>query len=246
YPPYMRFMAVHALHIHSSDMQSVLPYPRLDLMAGQAVAHIRLDLCVRLMAHIAVELHRRIRRNIDLYRFFNKGCGRLEIFYIDGAVSNKLLPDRFIPVAKETFFPVWFQVHSAVSMTVYAGEFFHASPVDLSVLMAFNTEAFLGNELMGDKAMTFHAFYLLNENMFCMKPGLVYKRRLGEVWVFFPVALLTDLPCNNYCAMPWRNGSLPEYGEFVHLVNLVFLVCMVALVATHALMHACSPCLLGS
>src|SRR5208337_1753234 len=131
-------------------------------------------------------------------------------------------------------------------MTVYAGEFFHACSMDLSVLMAFKTEAFLGNKLMGHKAVTFHAFYLLNENMFCMKPGLVYKRCIGELRVFFPVALLTDLPCYNYCAMPWRNGPLPEYGKFVHLVNLVFLICMVALVATHAFMDACSPCLAGS
>src|SRR5208337_1282854 len=126
YPPYMRFMAVHAFHIHSVDMQSVLPYARLDFMARQAITHIRLDLCVRLMAHIAVELHRCILWNIDLHRFFNKGWSRPEIFYINGAFSDKLLPDLLPAVAKETFVPARFQVHSTVCMTVYAGEFFHA------------------------------------------------------------------------------------------------------------------------
>ena len=121
YPPYMRFMAIHAFHIHRINMQGVLPYARFDFMACQAITHIRLDLCVRLMAHIAVELHRCIDRNIDLDSFFNKGLSRFEIFYVYGALRDKLLPDLFTAVAKETLVPAWFQVNSAVCMTVYAG-----------------------------------------------------------------------------------------------------------------------------
>jgi len=67
--PYVGLMAFFALHANNLQMKIMLANFGDVLMAGKAITPVGSDLCVRLMALVAVELHGGVLRNIDFYRF---------------------------------------------------------------------------------------------------------------------------------------------------------------------------------
>jgi len=104
HPPQMGLMAVLALHIHV-EVDFVLADLRCALMATQTILILRLNLArsVRLVAFVAVKLHRRCFGELNLLRLFNdRWIGREEP-HIHGCVLIELLSDVLIcAVAVET------------------------------------------------------------------------------------------------------------------------------------------------
>ncbi len=175
------------------------------------------------MADQAIELHRRIRGNINLNSFIDDLLSRLEVFNIYRASGDKLFPGFIAAMTKEAFISLGLQVHGAVGMAVDAGESFHPYSMNFLVGMAFHAEPWLGHELVRDKPVAFGTLDLLNEYVFGMERGVVYLGCFRIVAVFVPVALYAYFPCNKNSAVPRRHGFLPEYSELVHLYYLVLL-----------------------
>lgn len=80
-------------------------------------------------------------------------------------------------MAGQTFFPVRPDILGFVRMAGQAGQSFHTEAMDLLAFMTFQTEPVAGKELMKARlvlfevSMTFGAFNLFNEYMFCMSRG---------------------------------------------------------------------------
>lgn len=108
YPPVMGFMAVLTGHTYNLYMDWVFSNIRYNLMTIEAMPPIRSYGFMWFMTFITEELHRCIRRNIYFYRLFNNFFLGLEIFNIDGCISDKLFSDLLVSVTEETFLPLVF------------------------------------------------------------------------------------------------------------------------------------------
>jgi hypothetical protein len=108
---------------------------------------------------------------------------------IERRTGTQFLPDRFISMAEETLLAARLEVFCAVSMTVQAGELFHACSMDSFSLMTFYAEAFFGGELMRTVSVALNAFNLLHEYVLCMHSRLIDRFRVFVFFIFFPMHL---------------------------------------------------------
>jgi len=166
----MGFVALLAFHSHNLDVGVMLSDINNIFMTRQAIAPIRPRGFVGLVALVAVELHRCLFRHDYLYGLIDCFLIRLIVSDIERRISAQLFPDRFISMAEETLLAARLEVFCAVSMTVQAGELFHACAMDSFPLMAFYAEALFGGELMRAVSVALNAFNLLHEYVFRMHP----------------------------------------------------------------------------
>jgi len=208
----MRFVAVLALHVHF-QMQAVFADSRYIAVALQTILALGLHFarCMRLVAFIAIELHRRIIAVLDLDGLLDGLLIRLEESHIHRSVRNQLLADAIIiAVAEETFLPAGPDVRGAVGMTVDAGKAAHAYTMHLLAGMALQTKLFRREEVMQpalvrlDLTMTLGAFDLFHIHMPGMEHGLVdfFSRPLCMTFVAY---FLT----NDNLSMPGRDSVRP-------------------------------------
>ncbi len=204
----MRLVAVFALHIHFK-MQVVFTNLCYIAVAPQAFLAFGFNLarCMRLMALVAIELHRGLIAILNLDGLINNLLFRLEIADIHGPVGNELLSDVLIgAVAVEAFLPAGSDILGAVCMTVDAGEAAHALTMHLFPLVAFIAEFFRRKEVMEaalvrlDFSMALGTLNLLHINMLGMEQGFVdfLARALSMTFVAYFLAY-------NYFPMPFRN-----------------------------------------
>jgi len=237
----MRFVAVLALHVHFK-MEVVLSDSRYIAMALQTVFAIGLHFArhMRLVALIAIELHRRIIAVLDFYGLLDDTRIRLEEPHIHGSVCNQLLPDAIIiAMAEEAFFPARLDVGSAISMTVDAGKSAHAYAMHLLARMAFQTELFRGQKVVQsalvclDLTMALSAFDLFHVYMLGMENGFVnfFARALGMTFV---AHLLT----NDDLSMPSRDRVRPVEHKADEQLVLLRNCQMMALMTAECFMFA--------
>lgn len=103
--PGMRPVALLALQAHILDMAFVLSYKHDIRMARKTVAPVGHGVLVRLMALVAVELHRRILGDVDLCSLLDDLRTRHEIPYIQSAVSDQFLPYPLTAMTEKAFLP---------------------------------------------------------------------------------------------------------------------------------------------
>lgn len=188
YSPDMGLVAVFAFHSAVLDMKLVLSDLHDILMAGEAVAPVGPGGLVRFVAFIAVELHGRIFRSLDLYRPLDRFFVGLVMGDIDGRVSQQFFPVFFTAMAVEAFLYPWFEVFGPVGMAVEACKLLHPCSVHFSVLVARQAIPFLEAELMGPVAVTFSTFDLLHKDMLCVVSRIGYVRRVRGFIALIPMA----------------------------------------------------------
>jgi len=93
YTPFMWFMTVDALHAHCFNMHFMFADIDNLSMAAYASTVIGANLRMRLMAFIAVELHRRIRREFYFDGLIDNFLIRFVVGNIHGRVRYQFLPD---------------------------------------------------------------------------------------------------------------------------------------------------------
>ena len=122
------------------------------------------------MTLIAVELHGRAFRPIDLYSPLDCFFIGLEMGDIECPAGDKFFPIFFAAVAEETFAGPGSKVCCPVGMTVEAGELLHPCAMHFLALMASQAVALFEAELVRAVAVTFGAFDLFYKDMLCMVP----------------------------------------------------------------------------
>lgn len=182
-----------ALHIHP-EVKLMLSDLRHAGMAAQTVIVMRsyLACLMRLVALIAIELHRRLFVKDYLFGLIDRtNIGGKEP-HVHGGIFFELLFDALIvAVAIQTLHSAWFEVLGTVSVAVDAGKTAHAFAVDLLSLMALGAEFFRGQEMMKTRLVGLHlsvalcAFDLLHVNVFGVEQGFVDPGRFA-----FGVALV--------------------------------------------------------
>ncbi len=208
----MRFVAVLTLHVHFK-MQVVFADSRYTAMALQTVLALGLHFArrMRLVALIAIELHRRIIAVLYFDSLLDDRRIRLEEPHIHCSVCNQLLPDAIITaMAEKAFLPARPDVRGAISMTVDAGKSAHSYAMHQFARMALQTELFRREEVMQsalvrlDLTMALGAFDLFHIHMLGMEYGFVdfFARALSMTFV---THLLTD---DNF-SMPGRYRVRP-------------------------------------
>jgi len=173
------------------------------LMTREAVAPVRSGRFVRLMTFIAVELHGRAFRSVYLYSPTDSFFIRLEMGDIERAAGDKFFPVFFAAVAVQTFPGPGSQVCCPVGMAVQTCEFFHSRAVHFLALMARQTVSLFEAEFMCPVAVTFCAFDLFYEDMFCVVSGTTDVRRIREFFALFPMAGKTGFPGYDDFAVAW-------------------------------------------
>lgn len=193
------------------------------------------------MALVAVELHRCLFGHDYFYGLTDRFLIRLIVGDIERRVSTQLFSDRFISMAEKTLLAARPQVFCPVSMTVQAGELFHACAMDGLSLMTFDAETLFSGELMGAISVTLHAFDLLHEYVFRVHSRLVDEPRIFVFFIPFPMAFDAVFPGNDDLPVPLRyRGRTVEDKtdqEFVLFGNSQ----VMAFVAIEILMLTCSP-----
>jgi len=208
----MRFVAVLALHVHFK-MQVVFANSRYAAMALQTVLALGFHFArrMRLVALIAIELHRRIIAVLDLGGLLDDRLIRLEEPHIHRSVSNKLLPNVIITaMTEETFLPARLDVRGAISMTVDAGKSVHAYAMHQFARMTLQTELFRREEVMQsalvclDLTMALGAFDLFHIHVLGMEHGFVdfFARTLSMTFV-------ANLLAYDDLSMPGRDRIRP-------------------------------------
>ena len=212
-------------------------------MAGKAVAPVRPCGFVRLVAFVAIELHRRIFRpdNLDrlAYRFFV----RLKMGDVHCLISQQFFSVFFAAMAIETLLRSRIKVFCPVGMAVEARKLLHPRSVHFPVLVARQAKPFLEVELMGPVAVTFRAFDLFHKDMRCVKSRIGNARRVRLFIVLFPMAAEAGLPWHDNLTVTGRDLVVAEHGKIEELPHLVELGGMVALFAVYSMMYARRPCL---
>ena len=196
-------MTLAAFHAHILDMGFVFAHIKDILMTREAVAPVRSGRFVRLMTFIAVELHGCIFRPVYLYRPLNCFFVRLKVGDIKRRVCEEFFPVFFVAMAEKTFLRPWSQVCCPVGMAVQACEFFHSRAVHFLALMARQTVSLFEAEFMCPVAVTFCAFDLFYEDMFCVVSGTTDVRRIREFFALFPMAGKTGFPGYDDFAVAW-------------------------------------------
>ena len=204
----MRLVAIFALHIHFkmqvvfTDLRDIAVAPQAFLAFGFNLAR-----CMRLVALVAIELHRGLIAILNLDGLINDLLFRLEITDIHSPVGNELLSDVLIgAVTVEAFLPARSDILGAICMTVDAGESAHALTMHLFPLVAFIAEFFRGEEVM--KA----ALVRLNLSMALGTLNLLHIDMLGMEQRFvdflarsFSMTFVAYFLAYNDFSMPLRN-----------------------------------------
>jgi len=201
--PDMLPVTVPALHIHS-EVNFMLSNPRYAGMAAQTILVMGSYLArlMRLVALIAIELHRRLFVKDDLFSLLDRdSIGRKEPHIHGGIFLQPPLDALIVAVTIQTLHPSRFEVLGTVSVAVDAGKTAHAFAVNLLARMALGAEFFRGQEMMKTRLVGLHlsvalcAFDLLHVNVFGVEQGFVDPGRFA-----FGVALVAvfrvhdDLP----------------------------------------------------
>jgi hypothetical protein len=177
----MLFVTVLALHIHRqvdlmfSDLRYTGMASQTVPVAGSYPARL-----MRLVALIAIELHRRFFVKRDLLGLLDRcGIGRKEP-HVQGGIVLQLLPDSIIvAVAVETFKASGLEVLGPVGVTVETGKPSHALAMHLLFGMTFIAELFRGQEAVETTLVGFYVtvtlgtFELLHIHMLGMEEGLI-------------------------------------------------------------------------
>jgi hypothetical protein len=239
------FVTVLALHVHI-EVELVLSDPQYAGMAAHTVLVMGsyLSRLMRLMAFIAIELHRRLNIKKDLLGLSDRsGIGCKEL-HVQGVIFLQLFLDAFIAaVAIKTLHPAGLEVLAPVSVTVETGKPAHALAMHLPVGMTFSAEFFRGQEAMEtalvgfELAVALRAFELLHIHMLGMEERLIDSHGLA-----LGVALVAFLRAHDDMLFVTlgHHGRTLQYEAYQQLVHFRYRE-MMAIVTVKLLVLALRP-----
>jgi hypothetical protein len=185
--PDMRFVTILALHVHPevklmlSDLRNAGMAAQTVLVMGSYLARL-----MRLVARIAIELHRRICAKDDLLGLLDRyGIGRKEPNVHSVIFLEQLSDVRIVAVAEEALPATRSEILGPVGVAVNTSKTAHALAVHFLALMALCTEFFGGKKVMKTRLVFLHlsvalgAFDLLHVHVLGMEQRLVYPNRLA-------------------------------------------------------------------
>ena len=167
--PGVRLMAFLTLHADNLYVKRMLTHINDIPVAVEAITPIRSNPCMGFVAGIAIKLHGRIGRHINLNRLFNGVLTWLIMRHIQGSTSDQFFSDILAAVAEKAFLPSRSEVSCSVGVAVEAREFSHADAMDDLALMASDTESLFRGEFVHHVAVAFRALDLFHENVLGMK-----------------------------------------------------------------------------
>jgi len=102
YTPAVRLVAILAMQANGFYMQFMQPGRGNSAVAFQAIVPVgpHLSSLMRFVAFIAIELHRRIIRDIDLDGPVDRLGRRRKMPHVDGSAPDEFLPHLLVAVAE--------------------------------------------------------------------------------------------------------------------------------------------------